>query len=126
MELFEQPRIEALLKLVIYYTFDNIRYQIANMYLQAALKLSRPDASKSKLFLNKLHYDYTRYHLDGIVQFYLKNYQQGHDSCVKAIDFSKYIAQKFNNNLKIKNLFLQTKMNTDSNNLKFYTDILKN
>jgi hypothetical protein len=125
MELFEQPRIEALIKLTIYYTFDNIRYQIANMYLQTALKLSRPDASKSKLFLNKLHYDYTRYHLDGIVQYYLKNYQQGYNSCIKAINFSKYIAQTCNGNVKIKNLFLQTKMNTDSDNLKFYIDILE-
>ncbi len=119
IETTSQPRIEALIKAATYYTFDNIKHHIANMFLQAALKLEKP-----KTPTNKLHYDYTRYHLNGIVQYYLANYKDGHDSCIKAIDFCKYICTQNCMTLKLKELFLNTKMKTDLQNLKYYIDKL--
>jgi hypothetical protein len=43
------------------------------------------------LFVNRLDYDYTRYHLDGIAQYYVSGYKQGLESCKKAIEYNQAI-----------------------------------
>lgn len=125
LEFFEEPRIEALIRLATHYTFDNVRYPLANLFLQKALQLKRPKIGQFKLFINKLHYDYTRYHLDSIIQYHLRQYQQGKESCLKAISFSEYISPKCGTNNNLRNLFIQVKKKNDQANLKWYVDVLE-
>jgi hypothetical protein len=74
-----------------------------------------------------LHYDYTRHHMNGIVQFYLKNYEQGMESCHKAIAFCRHIknTNKTRYEPSLKKIFAEQKLNVDVRNLKFYVDVQK-
>lgn len=123
LEIYSEPRLEPLMRLVTYYTFEKINYHIAGMFLDLAMTLQYP--VNTKLFINRLHYDYTRYHLDGIVQYYLGNYERGMKNCQKAIDFNTNLLNDYQfQNSKYKNL-LTIKLNTDKNNMKCYLDKIK-
>lgn len=138
LEVCTEPRIEALVKMANHYIFADINYHLANMYLQKALSLSRPNLDKYKMFVNKLYYDYTRYASDGIIQYYLGeskqrdgdlegcmvNYKQGMESCQKGIDFCKYAIKKCIGNDNLKSKFME-KMKNDLKNLVYYTNKLK-
>lgn len=124
LEVCSEMRIEALIKIVNHYVFNQVNYHLANMYLKKALSLPRPKSDKYKMFVNKMYYDYTRYALNGIIQYYLHNYKEGMESCQKGIDFCKYAIKKCIGNDNLKNKFME-KMRNDLKNLVYYTDKIK-
>ena len=52
------------------------------------------------LFINRLDYDYTRYHLDGIAQYWVGGYTQGIDSCKKAIEYHEKLIEPIQLNIQ--------------------------
>lgn len=124
LEVCTEIRIEALIKIVNHYVFHQVNYHLANMYLKKALSLPKPKADKYKMFFNKMYYDYTRYALNGIIQYYLHNYKEGMESCQKGIDFCKYAIKKCIGNDNLKTKFME-KMRNDLKNIVYYTDKIK-
>lgn len=124
LEVCTEMRIEALIKITNHYVFNQVNYHLANMYLKKALSLSRPKSDKYKMFFNKMYYDYTRYALNGIIQYYLHNYKEGMESCQKGIDFCKYAIKKCIGNDNLKTKFME-KMRNDLKNIVYYTDKIK-
>lgn len=124
LEVCTEMRIEALIKIVNHYVFHQVNYHLANMYLKKALSLPKPKADKYKMFFNKMYYDYTRYALNGIIQYYLHNYKEGMESCQKGIDFCKYAIKKCIGNDNLKTKFME-KMRNDLKNIVYYTDKIK-
>lgn len=114
-------RVEPIVKIVNYYLFTNTKYYIAGMYTTLGLSFEYP--VHCNLFVNRLDYDYTRYHLDGIVQYYLGHYKQGHDSCLKAIEYTSNLLKDVDMNQQQKQT-LEMKLNLDKNNLNFYIEKL--
>lgn len=93
-------RVEALIKLANHYK-DEKKWLIAFMYIQTACVLKYPE--HCILFVDKHAYDYTRWHLMGIIGYYCGQYKLGKEGCVNAIKCG------LNSEL-------------DKNNLKFYED----
>jgi len=93
------PRVEPLIQIVNYYKDKNwlLSYTFANL----ACNLSYPE--HCILFVDKLAYSYTRWHLLGIVAWYAGFYTEGKIACQKAI------ASGIN-------------VEIDTNNLKYYED----
>lgn len=76
---------------------------LAYHFAKFACELSYP--SDSILFVDTNVYEYTRYHVLGIVAFYCEKFQEGYDACQKAIEARH--------------------QQRDIDNLKFYKDRLK-
>ena len=91
-------RVEPLCQIAQYY-IQKHNFRSAFMYLSEAIKLDYP--KNSVLFVNKFAHDYLRWHLMGRCAYYVKAYQIGLDSCMKAIPFGKEV---------------------DKNNLEFYKE----
>jgi hypothetical protein len=124
IEMYSEPRIEPLIRLATYYTFEKQNYKLASMFLDKAMDLHYPQ-TEFKFFINRLHYDYTRYHLDGIIQYYLGNFDRGMKHCQKAIDFNTNLLGQYQfQNSKYKNI-ASLKLNTDKTNMKCYVDKIK-
>lgn len=84
MKAFEHSkRVEPLIHIVRYYISKN-QWLIAYTYAKLACSLEFPH--ESILFIDKYSYDYTRWHLLGIVAFYCGQYTDGKNACLKAID----------------------------------------
>ena len=98
------PRVEPLLKIGEYYK-NKKNFILSFTFLDLACKLDFP--TQCNLFVDKLSYEYKRWHELGIVAYYAKYYKEGKVACLKAIE----------NGTKLK-------INTDidKNNLKFYID----
>ena len=99
MKAFEHSnRIEPLIKIAQHYS-KNRMWLLAYTFIKLACSLEYP--VKDILFVNKRAYDYTRWHIMGIVGYYYGAYKEGKEACEKA---------------------LQTNLNSDidRNNLKFY------
>lgn len=121
LEVYSEPRLEPLVRLATYYTFENRNFNLASMFLDRAVNLPYPQ-TEFKFFINRLHYDYTRYHLDGIVQYYLGNFERGMKHCQKAIEFNTSLLSQYQfQNSKYKNI-ASLKLNTDKANMKCYID----
>jgi len=108
MKAFEHSqRIEPLLFISIYYI--NIKFWVlAYTYLKLACNLPYP--KEAILFVNKNDYDYKRWHLMGIVAYYVGQYVDGKNACLIAIEYAKKSSDaRVNNDL-------------DEKNLKFYLD----
>ena len=76
---------------------------LAYTYLKLACNLPYP--KDAILFVNKNDYDYKRWHLMGIVAFYVGQYIDGKNACLIAIDYCKNTTDaKINNDLDEKNL----------------------
>lgn len=99
------PRVEPLLKIAQYY-INKKNWKFAYTFLNLACELEFPH--DCILFVDRLSYEYKRWHLMGIVGFYVDRYKEGKNAILKAIENGK------NNNLNIEN---------DINNLKFYENI---
>jgi hypothetical protein len=100
-------RVEPLLFISIYYI--NVKnWILAYTYLKLACNLPYP--KESILFVNKNDYDYKRWHLMGIVAYYVGQYIDGKNACLIAIEYCK-----------ISN---DSRINTDldQKNLKFYLE----
>jgi len=75
-------RVEPLIKMGEYYNKKK-NFLLAYTYLRTACELGYPDCI---LFLDKLAYDYKRWHLMGICCFYIKRFEEGKLACLRAIE----------------------------------------
>ena len=62
------------------------KWQLAFMFINAACQLEFP--SHCILFVDNYVYDYTRWHLLGIIGFYSGHIPEGRVGCIKAIEHS--------------------------------------
>lgn len=102
-------RSEPALKIANHYLYNNVKHYLAAAYTTMAIQMDYP--VYCNLFVNKLDYEYTRYHLDGIAQYYVGGYQQGLESCKKAIEYNEAMLKPILENVKnLTNQFIQTLM----------------
>lgn len=94
------PRVEPLVKIVEYYVTIQ-KWNIAYMFIKAACDM--PD-TECILFVDKLAYIYKRWHLMGMIGFYVGKHEDGKTACIKAIETGHNVP-------------------LDSENLKFYNSI---
>ena len=99
--IFDHPRAEPLFRIAEYYRDKN--WEMAFMYLRRCCDLKFPD--NAILFIDRRVYDYCRWHLMGIVAFYVKEFNIGKIACKMAI-------QAENNGI-------------DKENLQKYEEVLK-
>ena len=98
-------RAEPLLFIAIHYIQIKM-WVMAFTFLKLACSIPYPQ--DAILFVNRHDYDYKRWHLLGIVAYYVGQFQDGKAACLIAIEYSK----------------TDSKVNTDidKSNLKFYED----
>lgn len=120
MDSLPVPRVEPIIELANYYLFDNVNYHMASLFTSYALTLEYPHWCT--LFINRIHYDYTRYQLDGIAQYYLENYEQGLASCRKAIQYNEKLLEGVNEQSQ---RLIKQKMQFDLANEKLYQNKLQ-
>jgi len=100
-------RAEPILFMAIYYIHIK-NWILAFTYIKLACSLNYP--SDSILFVNKIDYDYKRWHLLGIVSYYVGQYQDGKIGCLNAIQYC----------INTQNCKFDSAI--DEKNLKFYQD----
>lgn len=101
MKAFEHStRVEPLIRISDYYK-EQKQWHIAFMFINLACELTYPE--HCILFVDKLAYDYKRWHLLGIIGYYCNKMVEGKIGCLRALEF--------NPNSQI-----------DKDNLKFYED----
>lgn len=91
-------RAEPLVKIADYYKNMN-KWHIAYLFIRSACELPYPE--HLVLFVDNGAYDYYRWHLMGIIGFYVGKHEEGKSACLKAIEKG-------------------THKELDENNLKFY------
>lgn len=96
-------RVEPLIPIINKYMGDK-NWTAAFMFASQACKISYP--TSCILFVDKKSYHYTRWHLMGIIAYYLKEDLVGKDACEKAIEASGSDAE----------------IQLNSNNLKWYVE----
>lgn len=77
------PRVEPLIHISNYYN-RNKKWLLAFTFANFACSLSYP--TEAILFVDKHSYDYTRWHILGIVAYYCGRYKEGKIACLKAIE----------------------------------------
>eukprot|EP00122_Pirum_gemmata_P007020 Pgem_evm3s6433 len=102
-------RVEPLVELTNLYLQNN-NFDTAYIFCKQACQLDFPE--DSVLFVNRQHYNYTRWHQMGHIAFYLKKYEEGLLACEKAImacpdeniniDNKKFYIEKLKNKLTYK------------------------
>lgn len=75
-------RAEPLIRIAHHYQLKQ-RWSLAYAHISLACRLPYPD--HAILFVDKHAYDYTRWHIMGIVAYYIGEYAQGKEACMKAI-----------------------------------------
>lgn len=103
MKAFEHSqRVEPLLFIAIYYL--NLKnYVLSYTFLKLACNMFYP--KEAILFVNKNDYDYKRWHLMGIVAYYVGQYVDGKNACLVALEYIKKSGDnRVNNELDQKNL----------------------
>ena len=88
-------RVEPLIKIANYYRSTN-NWIASYMFCKQACDLEYPE--NAILFVDNVLYEYYRWHLMGIICFYLKKYDEGKQCCRKAIE------QKNDLEINLKNL----------------------
>lgn len=83
MKAFEHSnRAEPLVKIAKYYI--NIKqYRLAFTFINLCCELDYPE--ECILFVDKKVYDYTRWHLMGIIAYYYEKYEEGYTGCINAL-----------------------------------------
>jgi hypothetical protein len=76
-------RVEPYIHIATYYKTQK-KYKIAYMFINTACQFQYPD--HLILFVDKMAYTYTRWHLLGIIAYYVEKYQEGYVGCKKAIE----------------------------------------
>lgn len=76
-------RAEPLIRIAEYYNKTK-KWILAYTFADLACSLKYPD--HCILFVDKHAYDYTRWHILGIVSYYCGKYKEGKNACQKAID----------------------------------------
>jgi hypothetical protein len=105
MKAFEfSKRVEPLILIANHYTNEK-QWLLSYQFISLACKLKYPE--DCNLFIDNMAYDYTRWHILGIVAYYAEEYETGKNACETAINN----ALKYNINNEL-----------DKNNLKFYND----
>jgi hypothetical protein len=99
-------RAEPLLYIAIHYIQIKM-WVMAFTFLKLACSIPYPQ--DAILFVNRHDYDYKRWHLLGIVAYYVGQFQDGKAACLIAIDYAKQDGSKVNSDI-------------DKSNLKFYED----
>jgi hypothetical protein len=99
------PRVEPLVKIADYYRRKN-NWIIAHTFVKLACELPYPD--NCILFIDKIAYEYKRWHLYSIIAFYVGNFEEGEKACNLAIE----------NGTK-HNI---SSVELDKSNLKFYSE----
>jgi hypothetical protein len=108
MKAFEfLERAEPLVRICEHYNYIK-HWKLAYFFANLACQLEYP--KELILFVDKLCYDYKRWHLMGIVAFYAQEYHSGKAACLKAIEYAQA-----NPNIDGK---------IDESNLKFYNEKL--
>ncbi len=100
-------RAEPLIEIAQYY-IDKKNWELAFIFCNLACETPYPE--KAILFVNKVIYEYKRWHMLGIIGWYAKKYDKGREGCLKAIEYAEA------NNIKTE---------LDVSNLKFYEDHIK-
>lgn len=95
-------RVEPIIAIVNHYKESN-QWDLAYVFIKLALDIVYP--VEASLFVDKLAYDYTRYHLMGIIGYYAKKFDDGRNGCLMAINYG-------HNNMH--------NVDIDISNLKFY------
>lgn len=107
-------RAEPLVKIAEYYrnlaslTKSSNIWRIAYMYIREACDLAYPEALI--LFVDKSVYDYYRWHLMGIIAYYVGKYEEGKYACTIAI------SQNINKQVDEKNLQFYIEKTSKQNN----------
>lgn len=79
---FQNPRVEPMVRIADYYnSIGNLK--AAYSYLRMIINIPYPD--DLVLFVDRRDYDYTRYHLMGIVAYYAGQLEDGLRACLNAI-----------------------------------------
>jgi glycosyltransferase involved in cell wall biosynthesis len=76
-------RAEPLVKIADYYRHIN-NWRMAFLFIKEACRLKYPE--EALLFVDKGMYDYFRWHLMGIIAYYVGEFETGQVACQKAID----------------------------------------
>ena len=97
-------RAEPLIRIAKYYNQQK-KWLLSYTFIQLACSLPYP--VEAILFVDKYSYDYTRWHVMGIVAYYCQQYTAGKTACLKAIETG------LNTDLDKKNLeFYEKKVQT--------------
>ena len=75
------PRVEPIIRIVEYYKDKN--WLLCFSFSELACKLNYPECL---LFVDKLSYDYKRWHLLGISGWYANEFEKGKIGCIKALE----------------------------------------
>ena len=94
-------RVEPLILIADHYRFEK-QWVLAFMFIDLACKLMYPD--HLILFVDKIAYDYKRWHLLGIIGYYSRNFTEGKIGCERALAVGLQVP-------------------IDKRNLSFYTDL---
>ena len=97
-------RVEPLILIASHYKQEK-QWLLAYQFASLACKLKYPE--NCNLFIDNMGYDYSRWHLLGVIAYYAEEYEVGKNACEIAIQN----APKYNIDQK-----------TDEGNLKFYND----
>jgi glycosyltransferase involved in cell wall biosynthesis len=85
MKAFEHSaRVEPLIRIAVHYK-DIKQWILSYTFIKLACSLPYP--TEAILFVDKYSYDYTRWHIMGIVAYYYEDYEYGKTACLKAIEF---------------------------------------
>lgn len=80
-------RIEPLLKITSYYRSKE-RWKLAYSFISAAISIEYP--VNATLFVDPVLYNYTRYHLMGIIAYYAGKYKKGRKAVNKALQYNAH------------------------------------
>ena len=97
-------RVEPLIKIADHYKNEK-KWLLSYTFIKLACSLQYP--TNAILFVDKYSYDYTIWHIMGIVAYYCKKYEDGKNACIKAIEMGLNIE-------------------LDKKNLTFYINKLEN
>ena len=76
-------RVEPLIKIAEHYNSTK-EWLLAYTFARLACSIEYPE--DAILFVDKHSYDYTRWHIMGIVSYYCGKYTEGKEACLKAIE----------------------------------------
>jgi len=112
-------RAEPLINIADYYK-QKEKWDLSYSFIKMACDLEYP--TKCYLFVDKLAYDYKRWHLMSIIAWQVKEYQIGYDACKLANQNDK-CKEVDKNNLKI----YETKLSERSQNMtrKEFTELME-
>jgi glycosyltransferase involved in cell wall biosynthesis len=78
-----RKRVEPLVKIADHYRVEK-DYLTSFMFVKMACELEYPH--KDILFVNKIDYEYTRWHIMGVVAYYCNQFELGLTACERAIE----------------------------------------